>query len=127
MVDITFHDHRSVLTTIGLDPYDKTTVGDSLGRLTKTLRQALDRSHVVISCYDLKDEIRLRILKVVGLGESRIEPLAGPAITVVGVAGSMDDREESRGYRFGGDLASIRIRAGSLALDLLRRSLAPLC
>ncbi len=46
-----------------------------------------------------------------------------PPVTVVGVAVSLDDREESREYRLGGDFPSIRIRAATLTLDLLRRSL----
>ena len=37
------------LAATGLDLYYKTTVGDNLGRLTAILRQALDRSHVVIT------------------------------------------------------------------------------
>ncbi len=45
-------------------------------------------------------------------------------VTVVGLAVSLDDREESRGYRLGGDFPSIRIRAATLTLDLLRRSLS---
>ncbi len=52
-------------------------------------------------------------------------PGADPAVTVVGLAVSLDDREESRQYRFGGDLPSIRSRAATLTLDLLRRSLPP--
>ncbi len=46
-----------------------------------------------------------------------------PPVTVVGLAVSLDDREESREYRLGGDFPSIRIRAATLTLDLLRRSL----
>lgn len=48
-----------------------------------------------------------------------------PPVTVVGLSVSLDGREESREYRFGGDLASIRIRTATLALDLLRRTLPP--
>lgn len=53
-------------------------------------------------------------------------PGSEPAVTAVGVGVSLDDREDSREYRFGGDLASIRIRAATLMLDLLRRSLTSL-
>ena len=53
-------------------------------------------------------------------------PGVEPPITVVGIAVSLDDREESREYRLGGDLASIRIRTATLALDLLRRALPPI-
>lgn len=52
-------------------------------------------------------------------------PGAQPPVTVVGLAVSLDDREESREYRFGGDLPSMRIRAATLTLDLVRRSLPP--
>jgi len=51
-------------------------------------------------------------------------PEVEPPVTAVGLAVSLDDREESREYRFGGDLASMRIRAATLTLDLLRRTLA---
>jgi nicotinamide-nucleotide amidase len=51
-------------------------------------------------------------------------PRAEPQVTVVGLAVSLDDEEESREYRFGGDLPSMRIRAAALTLDLLRRSLS---
>ncbi len=51
-------------------------------------------------------------------------PRAEPQVTVVGLAVSLDDKEESREYRFGGDLPSMRIRAAALTLDLLRRSLS---
>lgn len=37
------------LAAIGLDLFYKTTVGDNLGRLTEVLRQALDRSQVVLT------------------------------------------------------------------------------
>jgi len=49
-----------------------------------------------------------------------------PPVTVVGLAVSLDTGEESREYRFGGDLPSMRIRAATLTLDLLRRTLPPL-
>lgn len=50
-------------------------------------------------------------------------PDAQPPVTVVGIAVSLDDRDESREYRFGGDLPSMRTRTATLTLDLLRRSL----
>ena len=37
------------LAAIGLNLFYKTTVGDNLGRVTAVLRQALDRSHVVLT------------------------------------------------------------------------------
>ncbi|MBC7239282.1 MAG: competence/damage-inducible protein A, partial [Chloroflexi bacterium] len=37
------------LTTIGLNLYYTTTVGDNLGRITQVLKQALERSDVVIT------------------------------------------------------------------------------
>jgi nicotinamide mononucleotide (NMN) deamidase PncC len=52
-------------------------------------------------------------------------PASRPPVTLVCLAVSHDGRSETREYRFGGDLASLRIRAATLALDLLRRSLAP--
>ena len=52
-------------------------------------------------------------------------PGAEPPVTAVGLGVSLDEREENREYRFGGDLPSIRIRAATLTLDLLRRSLPP--
>lgn len=52
-------------------------------------------------------------------------PGAEPPVTVVGMAVSLDDREDSREYRFGGDLPSMRIRTATLTLDLLRRTLPP--
>lgn len=54
-----------------------------------------------------------------------LEPLAetSPAATRVSVAVVADGQRDAREYRFGGDLASIRIRAATLLLDLLRRAL----
>jgi nicotinamide-nucleotide amidase len=52
-------------------------------------------------------------------------PDSTPPVTLVCLAVSHDGRSETREYRFGGDPASLRIRAATLALDLLRRSLAP--
>jgi hypothetical protein len=51
---------------------------------------------------------------------------SGPPVTTVGIAGALGDHEEGRESRFGGDPASVRIRAATLALDLLRRTLARL-
>lgn len=51
---------------------------------------------------------------------------SGAPVTTVGIAGALGDHEEGREYRFGGDPASVRIRAATLALDLLRRTLARL-
>lgn len=53
-------------------------------------------------------------------------PAVEPPVTGVGFAVSLDNREESREYRIGGDLPSMRIRAATLTLDLLRRTLPPL-
>ncbi|MBI3624880.1 MAG: CinA family nicotinamide mononucleotide deamidase-related protein [Candidatus Rokubacteria bacterium] len=49
-----------------------------------------------------------------------------PPVTVVGLAAALDGGVESREYRFGGDLPSMKIRAATLVLDLLRRTLARL-
>lgn len=51
------------------------------------------------------------------------DPGSQPPVTVVGLAVAFDGRIESREYRFGGDLPSLRIRTATLALDLLRRCL----
>jgi nicotinamide-nucleotide amidase len=51
------------------------------------------------------------------------DPSQDPPVTVVGLAVAVDGRLEERTHRFGGDLPSIRIRAATLALDLLRRAL----
>lgn len=58
-------------------------------------------------------------------GASVVEPVPGatPPAQRVAVAASAADRVEVRQYRFGGDLPSIRIRAATLLLDLVRRSL----
>jgi len=66
--------------------------------------------------------------KVTAGAATVFEPAPGvePPVTVVGLAVSLDDREESREHRFGGDLPSMRIRAATLTLDLLRRTLPPL-
>jgi nicotinamide-nucleotide amidase len=45
-----------------------------------------------------------------------------PPTVGVGLAVSLDGREEERAYTFGGDLPSIRIRTATLTLDLLRRT-----
>ena len=47
-----------------------------------------------------------------------------PPVTVVGLAVAFDGRFESREYRFGGDLPSMKIRTATLTLDLLRRALS---
>ncbi len=52
-------------------------------------------------------------------------PASSPPVTLVCLAVAHDGRSETREYRFGGDPASLRIRSATLALDLLRRSLAP--
>ena len=51
---------------------------------------------------------------------------AQPPVTVVGLAAALDRGVESREYRFGGDLPSMKIRTATLALDLLQRTLARL-
>lgn len=64
----------------------------------------------------------------VGVGAATVfeeDPGSEPPATVVGLAVALDGALESRGYRFGGDLPSMKIRAGTLILDLLRRTLAP--
>lgn len=52
-------------------------------------------------------------------------PGSDPPVTQVMVAVSRDGRSGRREYRLGGDLASLRIRCATLALDLLRRNLGP--
>ncbi|MBI3027923.1 MAG: CinA family nicotinamide mononucleotide deamidase-related protein [Candidatus Rokubacteria bacterium] len=54
------------------------------------------------------------------------DPGSDPPVTVVGLAVAFDGRFESREYRFGGDLPSMKIRTATLALDLLRRALGQL-
>lgn len=51
---------------------------------------------------------------------------AEPPGTAVGLAAALDGGVESREYRFGGDLPSMKIRSATLMLDLLRRTLARL-
>lgn len=51
------------------------------------------------------------------------DPGSTPPVTVVGLAVVVDGRLESREYRFGGDLPSMKIRTATLTLDLLRRAL----
>ncbi|MEK7710036.1 MAG: CinA family nicotinamide mononucleotide deamidase-related protein [candidate division NC10 bacterium] len=51
------------------------------------------------------------------------DPGSDPPVTVVGLAVAFDGRFESREYRFGGDLPSMKIRTATLSLDLLRRAL----
>jgi len=52
-------------------------------------------------------------------------PSAAPPVTVTAIAVSVDGVTDSREYRLGGDLPSMRIRAATLTLDLIRRSLPP--
>lgn len=52
------------------------------------------------------------------------DPGARPPVTVVGLAAAVDGSFESGEHRFGGDLPSTKIRTATLALDLLRRTLA---
>lgn len=51
-------------------------------------------------------------------------PGSDPAVTTAALAAAVDDTTEAREHRVGGDPQSVRIRAATLALDLLRRSLA---
>ncbi|MBI4590974.1 MAG: CinA family nicotinamide mononucleotide deamidase-related protein [Candidatus Rokubacteria bacterium] len=51
------------------------------------------------------------------------DPGSEPPVTVVGLAVAFHESLESREYRFGGDLPSMKIRTATLALDLLRRTL----
>lgn len=51
------------------------------------------------------------------------QPGSAPPVTAAGLAVALDGTLESGEYRFGGDLPSMKIRAGTLALDLLRRTL----
>jgi nicotinamide-nucleotide amidase len=46
-----------------------------------------------------------------------------PPTVAVGLAVSLEEREDGRAYTFGGDLPSIRVRTATLTLDLLRRTL----
>lgn len=58
-------------------------------------------------------------------GAAYLEPLAGaspPAIRVA-VAVTADGETDARDYRFGGDPPSVRVRAATLLLDLIRRTL----
>ena len=50
-------------------------------------------------------------------------PTVAPPVTLVAIAVSLDGQAEARAYRFGGDRPSMRIRAATLLLDLVRRSL----
>jgi nicotinamide-nucleotide amidase len=50
---------------------------------------------------------------------------ADPPVTLVAIAVSRDGQTERRQHRLGGDLPSLRIRAATLALDLLRRAVLP--
>ncbi len=52
-------------------------------------------------------------------------PEATAPVTLVAIAAAHDGRSEAREYRLGGDAPSLRIRCATLALDLLRRTLAP--
>lgn len=69
---------------------------------------------------------RIRAWHGVEVGAATVfeeDPDAQPPVTVIGLGAALDGSLESREYRFGGDLPSIRIRAATLALDLLRRTL----
>ena len=82
---------------------------------------------------DAGPEARARVLAVrvrewhgVRIGAATVfqdDPGSEPPVTVVGLAVAFDGRFESREYRFGGDLPSMKIRTATLALDLLRRCL----
>jgi len=50
-------------------------------------------------------------------------PAVEPPVTLVAVGVSLDGQADARQYRFGGDLPSMRIRAATFLLDLVRRSL----
>lgn len=67
------------LAAMGLDLYFKTTVGDNLGRLTSVLREALDRSDVVITTGGIgptADDVRREAAaQAVGLALDFSEPL----------------------------------------------------
>ncbi|MEK6666038.1 MAG: CinA family nicotinamide mononucleotide deamidase-related protein [candidate division NC10 bacterium] len=82
---------------------------------------------------DAGPEARARVLALrvrewhgVRIGAATVfqdDPGSEPPVTVVGLAVAFDGRFESREYRFGGDLPSMKIRTATLALDLLRRCL----
>jgi hypothetical protein len=73
----------------------------------------------------LADAVRKWSRAGVGLA-TWFEDLPGstPPVVLVGMAAAWNGRVETREYRLGGDAPSIRIRCATLALDLLRRSLA---
>jgi len=83
---------------------------------------------------DSGPEARARLLAVrvrewhgVRIGAATVfqdDPGSEPPVTVVGLAVAFDGRFESREYRFGGDLPSMKIRTATLTLDLLRRALS---
>jgi nicotinamide mononucleotide (NMN) deamidase PncC len=50
-------------------------------------------------------------------------PASTPPVTLICLAVAGGGKTETREHRFGGDHASLRIRAATLALDLLRRAL----
>lgn len=85
---------------------------------------------------DAGPEARARVLAMrvrewhgVRIGAATVfqdDPASEPPVTVVGLAVAFDGRFESREYRFGGDLPSMKIRTATLALDLLRRALSQL-
>ena len=69
---------------------------------------------------------RVREWHAVRVGAAAVfedDPGSTPPVTVVGLAVAVDQRLESREYRFGGDLPSMKIRTATLTLDLLRRAL----
>jgi nicotinamide-nucleotide amidase len=70
---------------------------------------------------------RVREWHAVRVGAATVfedDPGSAPPVTRVGLAVALDARVESREYRFGGDLPSMKIRTATLALDLLRRCLS---
>ena len=70
--------------------------------------------------------VRVREWHGVRIGAATVfqdDPGSEPPVTVVGLAVAFDGRFESREYRFGGDLPSMKIRTATLALDLVRRCL----
>jgi hypothetical protein len=50
-------------------------------------------------------------------------PAAVPPITLAALAVAVDGANDAREHRLGGDPSSIRIRAATLTLDLIRRGL----
>lgn len=78
---------------------------------------ALDRAR------GLADAVARRAGVAVG-GATVREPVPGssPPLTLAALGVAVDGRTEARGHRLGGDAASVRIRAATLLLDLIRRT-----